>query len=158
MISDATRWAPLIRHCVNEAVRVPLPPHLSREDLVQDALLSVWQSLPAYPGTADELPVWVCALTRRRVADAYRRAASRPRTELLDITNDRPADDDVERDALASVTAIDAHLDGLTRRQRQVLWLLAHDYSTSQIADLLGITRATVLSAVHRARMRLRSA
>lgn len=156
MNHDITRWVPLIRHQVNESVRAPLSGHLSREDLVQDTLLSVWRSLPSYTGRPDDLPVWVCAITRRRVADAYRRASVRPRTEPLDSALDHSAPDDVEQAAITSAAPIDTYLQGLARRQRQVLWLLAHDYSTRQIARVLGVSEVTVRAVVSRARPLLR--
>ncbi len=123
------------------------------EDVVQEALLRAWKSLDALREEA-AAKQWVLTIVRRENARYF----ERKRLETVDIDN-----------LTASQTAMltessDSDLDDV----RQTIYKLDDDYreplvlqvlmghSTKEIAELMNIKLGTVLTRLHRARIKLK--
>lgn len=130
--------------------------HAARaEDLVQDAWLSVLKA------RGPRTPEYLFATIRNRFIDQCRRNA-------LLSTQPLASHSDEEREGEVGVWQGDAEihvqdgslqraLDRLRPEERAVLFLSAvEDFTAQQIAELLDWPRGTVLSCVHRARIKLR--
>ncbi|WP_367128295.1 RNA polymerase sigma factor [Saccharothrix sp. HUAS TT1] len=155
---DAAEWEPLIRRQVRGYCRAPLPAHVSQDDLVQDVLVSVWRSLPRYPGTREDLPKWITHIAKCRVADAYRAAARKPSTPIADpdyLDYLLPTGgDEVEGAALSrDLTTL---LAPVSPNHRQILALRALGRSNHEIAAALGRTVGAVKTAASRGRQQMR--
>ncbi|MEV0675850.1 sigma-70 family RNA polymerase sigma factor [Actinosynnema sp. NPDC050436] len=152
---------PFIRATVRRYCRLPLPAHLSHDDLVQDASLSVLTALPRYVGTPESMQGWVAVIVRRRVAEVYRTPATwlcRPVEDMTDLVHrldrhrhagTRPTDDE------ATTAGLLSHLD-----ERSRLVVVLHcvlDLPHEEIARRTGSTPTAVRVAYNRALTRLRA-
>lgn len=123
-------------------------------DLVQEAFVQVWRSLPDFRGEA-ALSTWIHTIAVRTAIDRARGEARREdREEVAREATPRavrPADDarlDLER-------AFAALPDG----QRRMLLLHAVEgYACREIAERMGVAIGTVQSQVFRARQKLKEA
>jgi RNA polymerase sigma factor (sigma-70 family) len=95
-------------------------------------------------------------LRRYRAAEArHRRLIWQESEAAADSTADRAV---ARADADAAVRALAGELAKLSRRHREVLYLFAADLTYADIATALDIPVGTVMSRLHRARTRLRTA
>ena len=123
------------------------------EDVVQEALLRAWKSLDALRDAA-AAKQWLLTIVRRENARYFERR----RLDTVDVDNLTPS-----QEALLA-TAPDEQVDEL----RQAIYRLDDDYreplvlqvlmgySTSEIAELMGLRQGAVLTRLHRARLKLR--
>lgn len=123
------------------------------EDVVQEALLRAWKSLDALRDDTAAKP-WLLTIVRRENARYF----ERKRLETVDID-----DLSASQEALLAEQP-DEELDDL----RQALYELDDDYreplvlqvlmgySTSEIAEQMGLKQGAVLTRLHRARAKLR--
>ncbi len=123
------------------------------EDVVQEALLRAWKSLDALREDA-AAKQWLLTIVRRENARYFERR----RLETVDIDN-----------LTASQTALlaeapDQELNDLREaifgldddyREPLVLQVLM-GYSTSEIAEMMGLKQGAVLTRLHRARLKLK--
>jgi RNA polymerase sigma-70 factor (ECF subfamily) len=123
------------------------------EDVVQEALLRAWKSLDALREDA-AAKQWLLTIVRRENARYF----ERKRLETVDIDELTPSQsallaesDDAE---LNEVRAAIFRLDN-DYREPLVLQVLM-GYSTSEIAQLMGIRQGAVLTRLHRARIKLK--
>jgi RNA polymerase sigma-70 factor (ECF subfamily) len=123
------------------------------QDVVQEAMLRAWKSLDALREDAAAKP-WLLTIVRRENARYF----ERKRLETVDIDNltasqsallaEQP-DDDIG-DMRAAIYALDDDY-----REPLVLQVLM-GFSTSEIAEQMGIQQGAVLTRLHRARAKLR--
>ncbi len=123
------------------------------EDVVQEALLRAWKSLDALRDDTAAKP-WLLTIVRRENARYF----ERKRLETVDID-----DLSASQEALLAEQP-DEELDDL----RQALYELDDDYreplvlqvlmgySTSEIAEQMGLKQGAVLTRLHRARAKLK--
>ncbi len=119
------------------------------EDLVQDAALSISRR-----GGPWNMP-FLITIIRNRFIDVYRRKKRVPFEALDEQAYDTYEDDthpeSVEHDQLEAI------LGGLKPSEREILYLSAvEEYTTAEIADMTGRPRGTVLSLLHRTKLKLR--
>ncbi|MDA1063842.1 MAG: sigma-70 family RNA polymerase sigma factor [Proteobacteria bacterium] len=123
------------------------------EDVVQEALLRAWKSLDALREDVATKP-WLLTIVRRENARYFQRK----RLETVDIDNltasqsallSEQPDDDLG-DMREAIYALDDDY-----REPLVLQVLM-GYSTSEIAEQMGIQQGAVLTRLHRARAKLR--
>jgi RNA polymerase sigma-70 factor (ECF subfamily) len=129
------------------------------EDLMQEVLLSAWQSLPNFRGESS-LRQWILAIARHKVEDFYRK-------RLRDI--EIPPDDSASLEP-AVLPIIEEKLDAVTRRQRidqvlaampepyrvALLWRYRDDRSTREMAQLTGKSEKAIERLLARARENFR--
>lgn len=130
-------------------------PH-SREDLVQDILLAVWQALPSFRGESS-LKTFVLGIAHRRCASHVMRAVARPAHEALD---EGWADEQPGPEALARLSQQQERLLASVRRlplgQRQLVLLALEGMSYEEIAGVLGISANNVGVRLNRAKAALK--
>jgi RNA polymerase sigma-70 factor (ECF subfamily) len=123
------------------------------EDVVQEALLRAWKSLDALRDDAAAKP-WLLTIVRRENARYF----ERKRLETVDIDNltasqaallaEQP-DDDLG-DMREAIYSLDDDY-----REPLVLQVLM-GFSTSEIAEQMGMKQGAVLTRLHRARQKLK--
>ncbi len=122
------------------------------EDLVQDAMIAVWNKAGMFSPGKGSVTTWVYTIARNLRIDRLRREGSRYFTDIdeYEEASDDPASDDVviSRQQDAAVTEA---LDVLPDDQRQVIVMaFMDDMTQAEIADKLDVPLGTVKS-----RMRL---
>jgi len=177
-LADAFRGE-LQAHCYRIAGSVH-----DAEDLVQETLLAAWRGLDGFEGRAS-LRSWLYRIATNRCLNALRDRGRRPRElppppaeapgppeptrrgepiwlepypdALLAGVLDRSREPDARYEAREAIgLAFVAGLQRLPPRQRAVLVLRdVLGFRAAEVADTLGITEASVNSALHRARSAL---
>lgn len=153
---------PFIRDKVRQFCQAPLPAHLSQDDLVQEACLSVLTSLPRYSGPPESMQGWVAVIVQRRVAEVYRARKTWRYHPVDDMTSlidspDRHDAPDIGLTAENYITTTEL-LSYLDERSRHLLFLHSmHDLPHDKIARELGSTTAAVRVAYSRALAKLRA-
>ena len=142
----------VFRYC-----RVQLDEALA-EDVTSEVFLVAWQkpgSVP--PGSAKP---WLLGVARRLIANQMRserrrRALARKASQDAYVTSNEP---DLA-DAVAAADLARRALDGLARRDREVLWLAAtEDLSQAELGQALGVSGKAAGVRLSRARARLAKA
>lgn len=132
-------------------------------DITQAVFMSAWQSRDSFDPGAGSLPAWLATITRRRVADHFRRRSvtseiptdAVPGEEPRGSTLARRADAD-PADVVDRVVVAD-ELDRLGEPTKTILRLAFFaDLSQQQIADRLSMPLGTVKSHTRRGLLRLR--
>jgi RNA polymerase sigma-70 factor, ECF subfamily len=125
------------------------------EDVVQEALLSIWRSRLRYDQTRGSVRTWILGIVHNRAIDALRRSAVHDRRrEPLDVveeTHETGERTDVEVARREEARRVRGALDTLPTEQRQTIELAYFGgFTHTQIAELLGEPVGTV-----KGRMRL---
>ncbi len=119
------------------------------QDLVQDAALSI--SRRGGPWNIQ----FLVTVIRNRFIDQYRRKKLVPFEYLEDV--DYQTVEDESLPAPTDHDAMETILGSLKPAEREVLYLSAvEDYTTAEIAEMTGKPRGTVLSLLHRTKIKLR--
>ncbi len=123
------------------------------EDVVQEALLRAWKSLDALREDA-AAKHWLLTIVRRENARYFERR----RLQTVDIDDLTPSQEAMLSEApdeeIEELRAAIYRLDD-DYREPLVLQVLM-GYSTNEIAELMGLTQGTVLTRLHRARLKLK--
>ena len=123
------------------------------EDVVQESLLRAWKSLDALRDAA-AAKHWLLTIVRRENARFFERR----RLETVDVDDLTPSQEALLADQpdheLDDVRAAIFRLED-DYREPLVLQVLM-GYSTSEIAELMGLKQGAVLTRLHRARLKLR--
>jgi len=125
------------------------------EDVVQEALLSIWRSRTRYDQTRGSVRTWILGIVHNRAIDGLRRASVHDRRrEHLDGVEERfeaPERTDVEVARREEARNVRGALETLPAEQRQTIELAYFGgFTHSQIADMLDQPVGTV-----KGRMRL---
>ena len=136
------------------------------EDVVQEAFLSAWKSLPQYRGDAS-FKNWLCRILLNKTYSALRWGRLRrwlsldqpsgvPWTETLE---DTAPDADPERIRLREEhsTAVRQAVSGLPLQQKTAVILRSNGLDVAEVARTMGVAEGTVKAHLHRARARLSS-
>jgi RNA polymerase sigma-70 factor (ECF subfamily) len=128
------------------------------EDLLQETMLRVWQSIDRLPTSVDGRQRWLYTVARHVGVDAFRRRRARPQEVELQAATGLASGDDTMESVLATHSLRRA-LDELTSQQRAILADLYVDgRHVQQIAVLHGIPLGTVKSRAYYARLALAKA
>jgi RNA polymerase sigma-70 factor (ECF subfamily) len=157
MVATAEHWDwSLIRtRCRAEALRILRRPH-DAEDVVQEALARAWRSRHACRNPDAPLP-WCLQITRNEAIRLIGRARPRASEEALD-EDGYVEDAGAGQERLRVLLRVDVRraLENLPPHERQLIALrYLHDYSHSEIAEMLEIPEATARVRLHRVHKRL---
>ena len=125
------------------------------EDVVQEALLSIWRSRRRYDPTRGSVRTWILGIVHNRAVDGLRRSSVHERRrESLDVVEERfeaRERTDVEVARREEARSVRGALDTLPTEQRQTIELAYFGgFTQSQIAELMEQPVGTV-----KGRMRL---
>lgn len=171
---DGAAWQKIVRLYAPLVVywcrRTPLPPN-DIDDVVQDVFLSVSRELPRFQHnrSGDSFRGWLRVITRRRVADHFRRHAERPAAEggttAMRRIGDTPdpvpdvfACDDAEaEEATMTRRALDLIRNDFQPNTWQAFWRTTIDGATpAELATELNMSQAAIRMARSRVLSRLR--
>jgi RNA polymerase sigma-70 factor, ECF subfamily len=125
------------------------------EDVVQEALLSIWRSRRRYDATRGSVRTWILGIVHNRAIDGLRRSSVHDRRrETLDIVEERfeaSERTDVEVARREEARSVRGALETLPTEQRQTIELAYFGgFTQNQIAELMDEPVGTV-----KGRMRL---
>ena len=148
-------WSLIRTRCRAEAMRILRRPH-DAEDAVQEALTRAWRSRHACRNPESPLP-WCLQITRNEALRLIGRG--RPRAGAERLEDEDPVEDTAAgQEGVRALLRIDVRraVDNLPPHERQLIALrYLHDYSHSEIAQMLEIPEATARVRLHRAHKRL---
>ena len=126
-----------------------------RDDLMQELLLAVWHSIPAFrggskPGTFLYRVAYNCALTWKRKEVAQSRHQREVEQDLRHSRTTEP-DSDVESD----IANLYAAIRQLPAADRALILLSLDQHSYAEMSDILGITENNIGVRLTRIRKRL---
>ena len=123
------------------------------EDVVQEALIRAWKSLDALRDDAASKP-WLLTIVRRENARYFERR----RLETVDIDNLTASQSAMLAEAPnEELSDLRDAIFGLDDDYREPLVLqVLMGYSTSEIAEQMGLKQGAVLTRLHRARLKLK--
>lgn len=125
------------------------------EDVVQDALVAAWTSLPSLDG--DDPVRWLRTVTKNRAISVMRREARSSATVVWDrLASTEPAVDQIveSRARLAATQAALAELDDASRLL--IVLREAEGLTYVEIGELMGLSESAVKARLYRARFALR--
>jgi RNA polymerase sigma-70 factor, ECF subfamily len=153
--SEHWDWTLIRTRCRAEALRILRRPH-DAEDVVQEALARAWRSRHACRNPEAPIP-WCLQITRNEAIRLIGRGRPRQGDEPLD-EDGHVEDVGAGRERLRVLLRVDVHraLENLPPHERQLIALrYLHDYSHSEIAQMLEIPEATARVRLHRVHKRL---
>ena len=126
-----------------------------REEILQDAALAVWQSLPRLQD-AGKAKAFVLRITHNKSIDHVARQVREPRSTSTHV--DVPATDDPESDLIQGEgqSRLLRAIRQLPIGHRQVISLLLEDMSYREIAEILDVSVSNVGVRVNRAKAQLK--
>lgn len=148
---DAEAYEELLNHVYDKVQRFLIPRITSeetREDILQDVLLSVHVSLGSYSGK-DSFLAWLFTITRRRLIDFLRKKHKRTVEEITDGPwfELQPAEEE-----MASFEHFLTQMNKLPEAKKRAVELVhLEGKSTSEAAELLEISENNLRVTLHRA-------
>lgn len=151
----ASLWHTL-RHDLHAFLSRRLPSAEDADDVLQEVFLRIHETA-SQPGCADCTRAWTYAITRRTLADFYRRRERRPALQSDATLDELPADtvasSDVHEEVLSWLVPL---IDELPEHYRIPLRMADVEGKTQQeVADHVGLSLSGAKSRVQRARRRL---
>jgi len=135
-------------------------PYAQAEDLVQDAMVSVWRRAASFDPVKAKASTWMFVIARNAWIDRLRREkvelAYREVTPVSEISTDEAPDEAAVRGQ--TEVEMQAALDTLSEDQRQVVRLsFFEDRPHTEIAERLSLPLGTVKSRLRLALIKLRA-
>lgn len=133
----------------------------TREELVQEIALAIWQALPGFRGECSERTFVFRIAHNRALTHVWRR---RPEHQPLDELeeSDQPIDPRARpEDQIArrkEHERLMSAIYSLPMMHRQIITLMLEDFSYAEMAEILGITEGNVAVRLNRARKALKDA
>lgn len=145
----ANQYLPLIeRICFNYANSLS-----ELNDLKQDALINIWQSMPKFRG-ACTLKSWIYRITLNSCVTSLRKKRRQIPTTQLTQLYDNIICDNENRELLADLHESISRL-GPIDKAIVTLWL--DELSYEEIAQIIGISRQNVAKRLHFAKKKIKS-
>ena len=122
------------------------------DDLHQDALINIWQSLPRFRGDSS-VKTWIYRVTLNTCVSTVRRRRELPESDRLELYNVIDDSDDRRRmvaemhDCISLLTPVDKAI--------VLAWL--DEFSYDEIAGMVGMPRNTVATRLRRAKEKLKN-
>lgn len=122
------------------------------DDLHQDALINIWQSLPRFRGDSS-VKTWIYRVTLNTCVSTVRRRRESPESDRLELYNVIDDSDDRRRmvaemhDCISLLTPVDKAI--------VLAWL--DEFSYDEIAGMVGMPRNTVATRLRRAKEKLKN-
>lgn len=123
------------------------------EDLKQDTLLNLWESMPKYRGNCS-MKTWVFRITLNTCVTTIRKNNRRVNTVSLTELYDSIDGDDERKSTVAEIHECIARLNPIDKAV-MMLWLEEESYD--EIAVVTGLTRGNVAVRIHRAKEKLKT-
>ena len=137
-----------------------VPDRAAREDIVQNALLSIHRARHTYRGERPFTP-WFNAIVRNSISDWARARGRRMQRELpldLDGFSDPVLDTPAAADSEAISPDLERALEALPRAQRQAVELIhVEELSVAEAAERAGVSSGALKVRAHRGYRALRA-
>lgn len=117
------------------------------KDILQDAMLGIWQGLGGFEGSSS-FKTWIIGITRRKIADYYRKSYKNKDVDILDISEyDSVIHTDDNTEHIADKLSVCSALKTLNGMERELVFLVFNAQLTyKQIEQATGIPNGTIKS------------
>jgi len=129
-----------------------------RRDLIQEIYVAIWKSLSVFDGRAS-LRTWVYRVAHNTAATYVRTESRSWLSRAIDLVHAKQTPDVTDihgeleaRDLRSRLITI---IHKLQSPDREVLLLYLEDFSASDIADVTGLSPASIATRIHRAKQSL---
>lgn len=126
-------------------------------DVLQESMLAIWQGLKGFKGDSS-FKTWTIGITRRRIADFYRKYYNQNHFERIDfeeIENHISTRDEISN--VISKADIDKSISTLSERDKELLFLIFNVQLTyGEIEEITGISKGTIKSRIYSLKSKLR--
>jgi RNA polymerase sigma-70 factor (ECF subfamily) len=141
------RWSRLV---YTVALR-SLPTPADAEDVTQTVFISAWRSRHNFNPDAGNVPAWLLAITRRRIADYHRKRRD-------EVSLDQAPETSAHGPDITDQVSVADEIDELGEPAGQIIRMAFFDDLThQQIAHNLNIPLGTVKSHIRRSLLKMRS-
>lgn len=141
------RWSRLVYTVALRSV----PSAADAEDITQAVFISAWRSRHTFDPRAGNVPGWLLANTRRRIADFHRKRRD-------EVPLDTPPETPHHGPDVTDQVAVADEIDQLGEPAGQIIRLAFYDDLThQQIAERLELPLGTVKSHIRRSLLKLRA-
>lgn len=123
------------------------------EELSQETLLNLWRAYPRFRGES-KLSTWIYRVAMNTCISYMRQVSSRPQTTALPF--DLRSDVETDGDRNYYLQELYTMINRLGKLERALILLWLEDRSYSEIADILGISKANVAVLLHRTKEKLK--
>lgn len=142
------------RHIIFKVCYVYTSDEYTIEELYQESMLNLWRAYPRFRGESKP-STWIYRVAMNTCISYMRRSSTRPQTIALpfDLQSEIAADGDrgyYLRELYAMINRL-----GKLERALILLWL--EDRSYSEIAEILGVSKANVAVLLHRTKEKLKT-
>jgi RNA polymerase sigma-70 factor (ECF subfamily) len=127
------------------------------KDILQETMLSIWQSIKSYNQTA-LLKTWIISITRRKIANFYRKFYADKAFEFIDITElgEQLSEED-DTDSIINSINIKNAVDTLSFKDKELLFLVFNAQLTyGEIESITSIPVGTIKSRMYAIKTKLR--
>jgi RNA polymerase sigma-70 factor, ECF subfamily len=128
------------------------------EDIVSDVFLNVWRCAGGFEARS-QVSTWLLAIARNLAISALRRRAiERPMPNAVEQIEDSSDDPEDALNGIERRAVLARCLEQLSAQHREVIDLVYyHEKSVSDVAEIVGIPKATVKTRMHYARKEIAS-
>lgn len=123
------------------------------EDLRQDALLNLWESMPTFKQQCS-MKTWIYRLTLNTCVSAMRKSNRKPSTVELSQLYDKADTDSGHETLLEELHEAIGELNPIDKAI-MLLWLEGEGYES--ISSITGLSKASVATRLHRAKSKLKT-
>lgn len=123
------------------------------EDLRQDALLYLWESMPAFKGNCS-MKTWVYRITLNSCVSSIRKSRNKISLVQLNELYDTVDYDEEEKEVIKDLHEAIGMLNALDKAII-LLWLEGEEYE--EISKITGVSKSNVAVRIHRAKEKLRT-
>lgn len=124
------------------------------KDVLQDTMLSIWLSLKTFTFSSS-FKTWCIGITRRKIADYYRKYYKIEYEALGEYENELIAEDQYQK--LNDIDTVDKVLSILNEKEKELIFLIFKaELSYSEISEITMIPIGTIKSTISRIKNKAR--
>jgi RNA polymerase sigma-70 factor (ECF subfamily) len=138
-----------------KVARAYCPNEPDRQDLIQDIMIQIWQSLHKYDKHF-KISTWLYRISLNVAISFYRKSATRAKyTVLNDQTTQIPTEDKTESERQLQI--LEQFINELKEIDKALMILYLEDKSHYEIAEILGISESNVGTKIGRIKDKLKT-
>lgn len=151
-------YLPLVKGIVHK-VLYPLENPGLIEECINDVFLTIWHNAGKFEGDSIDFRKWLCAVTKYKAIDTYRKANKRVEVEMVADDVEAGSTHSVENEILLTEDKNELLklMSGFEVMDRDILVMKFFlDMTSEEIATNIGLTKAAVDNRIYRGKKKLR--
>lgn len=139
-----------------KVARVYCPNEADRQDLIQEMMIQIWQSIHKYNGQF-KITTWLYRISLNMAISSYRKNTTRANkyTVLNEQTSQIPTEDKTEKEQ--QLNLLEQFISELKEIDKALIILYLEDKSHAEIAEILGMSVSNIGTKIGRIKDRLKT-